>query len=212
MIGGDNWPRALALIALGWAIREAGGTARRRALVAKVLQQLTAADVLVRPRWTIDPERTLRDFAASLRGRTGNEPTPVIANGMFLGMIDRALLREVPQGYWDARTVADTMLPTRSLDVIAPATPLSLLIPRLADLESSTEALPMAVVQEGRLLGLIDAEELLAILELEDEFGLFERGTSASWPAAHLSGSSAPTPQRAAKVLSYATDAKDGER
>jgi Zn-dependent protease len=212
MIGGENWPRALALIALGWAVREAGGTARRRALVAKVLHQLTAADVLTRPRRTIGPERSLRDFATSLRGRTGNQPTPVIANGMFLGMIDRALLREVPQGYWDARTVVDTMLPARSLDIIAPATPLSLLIPRLADLTSSTEAMSMPVVQEGRLLGLIDAEELLAILELEDEFGLFERGTPASWPAAHLSGSSAQAPQRAAKFLSYVTDVKDGER
>jgi Zn-dependent protease len=212
MIGGEDWPRALGLIALGWAIREAGGTARRRALVAKVLHQLTAADVLIRPRQTIGPERSLRDFATSLRGRTGTEPTPVIANGMFLGMIDRALLREVPQGYWDARTVADTMLPARHLDVIAPATSLSLLIPRLAHLASNPEAMPLPVVQEGRLLGLIDAEELLAILELEDEFGLFERGTVAPLPAADVSGSSAQAPQRAAKFLSYATDVKDGER
>jgi Zn-dependent protease len=212
MIGGENWPRALALIALGWAVREAGGTARRRALVAKVLHQLTVADVLTRPRRTIGPERTLRDFATSLRGRAGNEPTPVIADTMFLGMIDRALLREVPQGYWDARTVADTMVPAQSLDIIAPATPLSLLIPRLADLASNPEAMPIPVVQEGRLIGLIDAEELLAILELEDEFGLFERGTVVSRPAAYTPDSSAQAPQRAATFLSYATDGKDGER
>jgi Zn-dependent protease len=105
MLDQQSGPRALALITVGWIIREAGGTARRRALVAKVLHQLTAADILVKPRRTIGPERTLREFAISLRGRTGNEPTPVIANDTFLGMIDRALLREVPQGYWDTRTV-----------------------------------------------------------------------------------------------------------
>jgi hypothetical protein len=175
MFGEQNWPRALALIAIGWAIREAGGTARRRAMVANVLHQLTAADVLVRPRRIVGPERTLRAFATSLRGRTGNEPTPVIANDTFLGMIDRALLRAVPQGYWDTRTVSETMLPAQRLDSIAPTTPVSMLIPRLAHLAASAQALPLPVVHEGRLLGLIDAEELLAILELEEEFGLFDR-------------------------------------
>jgi Zn-dependent protease len=175
MLGEQNWPRALALIAVGWAIREAGGTARRRALVANVLHQLTAADVLVRSRRMIGPERTLRAFATSLRGRTGNEPTPVIANDLFLGMIDRALLQAVPQGYWDTRTVSETMLPAQHLDSIAPTTPVSMLIPRLAHPAASAQALPLPVVHEGQLVGLIDAEELLAILEVEDEFGLFDR-------------------------------------
>jgi Zn-dependent protease len=176
MLGEQNWPRALALIAVGWAIREAGGTARRRALVANVLHQLTAADVLVKPRRMIGPERTLRAFATSLRSRTGNMPTPVIANDEFLGLIDRALLREVPQGYWDTRTVAETMLPVQYLETIIPTTPVSMLIPRLAQRATSAQPQPLPVVQDGRLLGLIDAEELLAILELEDEFGLFDRG------------------------------------
>jgi Zn-dependent protease len=180
MLGEQDWPRALAFIAVGWAIREAGGTARRRALVAELLHHLTAADILTKPRRTIGPERTLREFAISLRGRTGDEPTPVIANDAFLGMIDRALLREVPQGYWDTRTVAEAMLPTQQLDAIVPTTPVSMLIPRLAALATSAQSLPMPVVQGGRLLGLIDAEEMLAILELEDEFGLFERGAVAA--------------------------------
>jgi Zn-dependent protease len=186
----QSGPRALALIAVGWAIREAGGTARRRALVAKLLHQLTAADILVKPRRTIDPERTLREFAISLRGRTGNEPTPVIANDSFLGMIDRALLREVPQGYWDTRTVAETMLPAQRLDVTSPTTTVSMLIPRLTVLATDAQSLPMPVVQAGHLLGLIDAEEMLAILELEEEFGLFERGRSMMIDATALAENS----------------------
>jgi Zn-dependent protease len=201
MLGEQNWPRALALIAVGWAIREAGGTAHRRALVAKVLHQLTAADVLIKPRRIVGPERTLRAFATSLRGRTGNEPTPVIANDTFLGMIDRALLREVPQGYWDTRTVAETMLPAQRLDVITPTTPVSMLIPRLAHLATSAQSLPLPVVHEGRLLGLIDPEELLAILELEDEFGLFDRGTALDTTNAPLVDAGTKTAQPAVNRL-----------
>jgi Zn-dependent protease len=201
MLGEQNWPRALALIAVGWAIREAGGTAHRRALVAKVLHQLTAADVLIKPRRIIGPERTLRAFATSLRGRTGNEPTPVIANDTFLGMIDRALLREVPQGYWDTRTVAETMLPAQRLDVITRTKPLSMLIPRLAHLATSAQSLPLPVVHEGRLLGLIDSEELLAILDLEDEFGLFDRGTALDTTNAPLVDADTKTAQPAVNRL-----------
>jgi Zn-dependent protease len=189
MLSEQNWPRALALIAVGWAIREAGGTARRRALVTKILHQLTAADVLVEPRRIIGPETTLRAFATMLRGRSGNEPTVVIANDIFLGMIDRALLRAVPQGYWDTRTVAETMLSAQQMDSIAPATPVSMLIPRLIQLTTNEQSLPVPVVQSGRLLGLIHAEAMVAFLELEDEFGLFERGVKAPAPSVSLAES-----------------------
>jgi hypothetical protein len=62
------------------------------------------ADVLVKPRRMIGPEHTLRAFA----------------NDVFLGLIDRMLLREVPQGYWDTRTVAETMLPVQHMETIIP--------------------------------------------------------------------------------------------
>jgi Zn-dependent protease len=201
MLGEQNWPRALALIVVGWAIREAGGTAHRRALVAQVLHKLTAADVLTKPRRIIGPEHTLRALATSLRGRTGNEPTPVIANHAFLGMIDRALLREVPQGYWDTRTVAETMLPAQRLDSIAPTTPVSMLIPRLAQLATNAQSLPLPVVHEGQLLGLIDAEEILAILELEDEFGLFDRRMALDTATAPLLDARTNTAQSVARQL-----------
>jgi hypothetical protein len=99
----------------------------------------------------------------------------VIANDTFLGMIDRDLLRATPQGYWDERTVAETMTPAANVTVVTPNTPVSMLIPHLAH-ETHEQSL-VAVVQQGRLCGLIDAEELIALLELEDEFGLFARRT-----------------------------------
>jgi hypothetical protein len=37
--------------------------------------------------------------------------------------------------------------------------------------------MPVPVIQDGRLLGMIDSDEMLAILEIEEEFGLFERST-----------------------------------
>jgi Zn-dependent protease len=175
LIGGQDWLRSGALILVGWAILEAGGATRRRALVAELLGKLVAVDVLAAPSRTIQPERSLSEFAGALRGSTDHEPTPVIADGMFLGMIDHEQLRAVPNGNWDTRTVAETMMPAADLDLIAPTTPVSRLISRLADAAIGPHA-ALPVVQEGRLVGLIKVEEMLAFLDLEDEFGLFPHG------------------------------------
>jgi Zn-dependent protease len=168
-----------ALVLLGWAIRQAGGTTYRRALIAGLLKRLTAADVLRAPERTIAPGRSLREFAALLRGRTGAEPTPVVANGMFLGMIDRDMLWEVPQGHWDERTVAEAMLPAASLPAIEPETPVARLLPRLMHDDIEREIV-LPVTQEGRLAGVIDAEELGALLELEGDFGLLAHHAPAT--------------------------------
>ncbi|MEP7190963.1 MAG: hypothetical protein ABI901_17375, partial [Roseiflexaceae bacterium] len=131
--------------------------------------------------------------------RTGNAPVPVIANGMFLGMLDRDGLRDVPQGHWDTRTVAETMLPAADLSAIAPSIPVSMLIPRLLNGLREDRHMPLLVVQDGRLLGVIDSEDMLTLLEIEDEFGLFGRSArkrSSDLQAEALSGAQQPAASR----------------
>ncbi len=45
--------------------------------------------------------------------------------------ISRAQLRAVPNGYWDRRTVAETMIPSANIDSIAATMPVYQLLPRL---------------------------------------------------------------------------------
>jgi hypothetical protein len=191
----EDWVLGGALILIGWAVCEAGGTAHRRALVARLLHRLTASEVLQASARVAAPEDTLRVFAHSLHGRSGREPTAVVANKMFLGMIDREAALEVPQGLWDTRTVAETMIPAAALDVVAPDTPVSLLIPRLAS-SRLEQQLPVPVVQAGRLVGLIDADQLLELLDLEDEFGLLPRDVAQARAEAQSSAAAPvqPTP------------------
>ncbi len=186
-----DWMLGGALVLIGWAMREAGGTAYRRALVARLLHRLTAGEVLQTPAHVAAPEDTLQAFAHSLRGRSGREPTAVVTDGMFLGMIDREGALEVPQGLWDTRTVAETMIPAATLDVAAPDTPVSMLIPLLAA-GSREQQLPVPVVQEGRLVGLIDVDQLVELLDLEDEFGLLPRHNVTQTPTEAQPAAAAP--------------------
>jgi len=182
IVGQQSWLRGAALVLLGWAIRAAGGTIWRRALVARLLNQMTAADILRKPARVIAPERSLREFAMLLRGRMGRMSTPVIADNIFLGLIDRELLREVPQGRWDTRTVAETMIPAADLGAISSTMPVSMVLPRVTgDNIPSWWLLP--VVDKGRLVGLIDGDELREVLDLDDEFGLFGHTVVVATPA-----------------------------
>jgi hypothetical protein len=70
------------------------------------------------------------------------------------------------------------MIPFANLIIVAPTTPVSMLIPHLAS-DAMVRQPYIAVVQDGGLHGMIDADELVALLELEEEFGLFARGPIA---------------------------------
>lgn len=185
IIGAQDWMLGGALVLVGWMVREAGGSTHRRVLVVRLLNQLTAKDVLSQPRRQASPAQTLQDFMQAQRGRLGDEPTPVLTDGVFLGMIDRARVHAIPQGYWSTRTVAETMISASELPIVAPTAPVSMLLPHLASAARTTQP-SIAVVQDGRLLGLVDADDLLAFLDLEDEFGLLQQSPLAPPPDAPL--------------------------
>lgn len=135
----------------------------------------------------LSPNTTLRTYATAIRGRPGLQMMPVVAEGTLLGSIDRERLGEIPQGYWHSRTVGEAMIPINALSPVAPATPISAVIPRFI-VSGEDEQAPVPVVDEGRLVGLLDPLELQEVLELEDACGLLPHDTPAA-PTEHEDGS-----------------------
>jgi len=174
----QDWLNGGALLLIGWGALEAGGTTHRRAAVAQVLNRLTAVDVLRAPAHTLSPSTSLRAAWLALRKHARGTALPVLEEGRFVGMITGEQLLDVPQGYWDARTVAEVLTPAAALEPVPTATPISMLIPRLAG-DDSLAVLPVPVVDDGRLLGLVEARAMAEFLELDDAFGLLPRATEA---------------------------------
>jgi Zn-dependent protease len=174
VIGRQDWLNGGIVLLIGWGALDAIGALHRRAVVARLLNKLTAADVLRPPTRTLPSSTTLRDAWQALRSQAHGTPMPVVDGEQFVGTVTNEQLLDVPQGYWDTRTLAEALTPADTLDPVSPDTPMTMLLPRLANTDVLATAV-VPVVEEGRLLGLVAAREMAEFLELDDTFGLLPR-------------------------------------
>jgi CBS domain-containing protein len=173
-----NWIWGVALLLAGWSLLEAAGTLYRRGIVAQLLDGLTAADVVRLSLHTVTPDTTLRACWPLFRRQGYGAVLPVADDTHFYGLITSQQILDIPQGYWDARTVTEAMTPVDALAPIAPTTSVRTLVSRLA---AEPEApLPIAVVDAGQLRGLVDTKHMNDFLDLEAAFGLVAHTVAAS--------------------------------
>jgi Zn-dependent protease len=170
----QEWLYGGIVLLIGWGALDAIGALHRRAVVAQLLHKLRAAEVLRPPARTLPSSTSLRDAWQALRSQAHGAPMPIVDGDQFIGTVTNQQLLDVPQGYWDARTVDAVLTPADALAPVSPETPMSMLIPRLADADTATTTL-VPVVEDGRLIGLVEARELSELLELDDTFGLLPR-------------------------------------
>ena len=168
--------RGMWTILLAWLIYEAGTSLARRKTVGQLFERLTAGDVMTPARETVRRDLLLSDLILLWRGRSGENPAPVVSDGMLLGLITRSRANDIMQGYWGERTVEDAMIPAAELPLVARDTPLSEVLP-LIDPEA-LDPLPLLVVDAGRLEGLIVQREVQPLLEVEEAVAL-ARGTES---------------------------------
>lgn len=170
IIDPETMLRGLWAVLLAWLLYAAGTMLERRRVVANIFSRLTARDIMVPASNVADPALTLRALSANWQGEMGENPTPVVEAGRFVGLITRSLVIDVPQGYWDERTVGETMQPRNQLDVITPSEPLTHMLPRL-DL-NDFDTTPLLVVENDQLVGLVDPRDVEPLLDLHDELGM----------------------------------------
>jgi Zn-dependent protease len=170
LVSPTNMLHGLWMLVLAWMIYEAGTSLTRRGKFGTLLRRLTARDVMTDVEEKVEPGLVLRDLVARWRGRSGENATPVVADGRLMGLVNRSLVSGIMQGYWDERTAGDAMLPAARLPLITPSTSLAQVLPLLdAD---ALDPQPLLVVDEGRLIGLIEQHEVLPLLEVQEALGL----------------------------------------
>jgi CBS domain-containing protein len=148
------------------------------------------------PPYVVGPHATLRELVELWQGDTGENYTPVVHEGVLIGLIGRSQAYDVPQGYWDARTVGRTMQPISAIATIAPDTPLADVLPRV-DLDPF-HPVPLLVAADGQLAGLIDAREIEPLLDVQEVFGM---PTGPAAPVAAVSPTADPPARPVSRTI-----------
>jgi Zn-dependent protease/CBS domain-containing protein len=146
---------------IGWFLLQAAGQEDRHLRTRAALGGLRVRDLMVRDPVTARPDDTIGAFVDGLEGRRFTT-YPVTANGHVVGLLPFSRVTEVPRAEWDARTVADCLVPLAEVPTLHAEAEL---VDAAAELSES--GLNRGLVLEGgTLVGLLSMTDVVRALRL----------------------------------------------
>lgn len=164
---GDSLVGGLWLGFIGWFLLSASKTAARQSAARQALATVRAGEVMDSGCRVVGPEMSLRELVETGVLRQGLRCFLVGQERVLIGMLTMHEIRKVPQEEWDTTSVQATMLRFEDLRTISPNTDLFEAL-KIMDLAGVNQ---LPVVEEGRLLGILDRERLLSVLRDQMEVG-----------------------------------------
>jgi PDZ domain-containing secreted protein/Zn-dependent protease/CBS domain-containing protein len=158
----------LWLIFLGWFLIQAAQAEAAMALTRQALGGLRVAEVMTPQPAVVPPDRTVAAFIEAAAGNRRFTSYPVVdAQGRFVGVMSLSAAAAVPVGERERRLVGEVMtraegVPTVEADLPA-ADALALL---------GADGKRAAVVDDGRLVGVISSADMVRELQLAQARGL----------------------------------------
>jgi Zn-dependent protease len=148
----------LWLVLIGFFVLNASRGTYQRLLMQDSLRGRRVAELMTPDPWTVSPEMTLSDVADRVMLAHAVSFAPVVEQGIVIGQIDAARMREVPRETWPTTRVTDVMMPLGDADLI---------VPRM----TAEEALQRFSEGPHRKLIVAEGRRLRGILSLRDLMG-----------------------------------------
>jgi Zn-dependent protease/CBS domain-containing protein len=159
---GGGFVSGLWLMFIGWFLNNAALMSYRQLVLRDSLEDVPVARVMQTQLTHVDAGTTLRTLVDDLVMPSGQRSFPVEDQGRFAGIVSLRDLQKREQGVWAVTPVREVMTPVQALAVVSPD-------------EGATDALALlgrhdvnqlAVVDRGRLVGLLRREDVLKWLAL----------------------------------------------
>jgi CBS domain-containing protein len=194
---GGNMLGGVWLFFLGTFLQNAAQSSIAYAQLQQLLDGVRVTDMMRRQPVTVDAHLTLREVADQFFLRYPYKAYPVVRDGEFVGMLTLGALQETERGRWEVVRAGDLAAGRGRVPVVHPREPVLQALRKLA--ESGQSRLP--VVEEGSLVGLLCARDLMDLMEIRAGLvpphggpgGLNEPLPGRAVPAA-VSGSQARAP------------------
>lgn len=150
---------------IGMFLRQAADASYQQVLVRRALDGEPVRQVMTVGPITVRPSLTLTEFIDSYVYRYHHKLFPVQDNGRLLGLISTDQLRGIPRAEWPLRKVGATLVPLSDAATVTPDTEALQALARMREQGQSR----LLVVENGRLAGMVTAQDLLNYLNLKLE-------------------------------------------
>ena len=146
--------QGLWLVLIGWFLSNAASASYRMLVVRDLLDGLSARDLMRSKFGSIPAQMRVEDFIENHLMQSPQLLWPVLEEDQLIGLVTLDEVRKVAPGDREVATVGQVMRSDLGALTLAPETDARRVIELL-----STHALPLAVVERGRVLGLLSAAD-----------------------------------------------------
>jgi Zn-dependent protease len=151
----------LWLSLVGWFLYEAASGEARYLAAHETLRGMHVRDLMVTEPVTVPSNLTLGQFMDDVVWSRRYTTYPVVDNGKVVGLLPFRCVAQVPRNEWDARTVADCMLPREEVPQLRPEQDLAEALVELGQSDVNRGL----VLDDGRLAGFLSITDVARALE-----------------------------------------------
>jgi Zn-dependent protease len=151
---------------IGWFLLSAAQLSAAQLRFQHALAGVTATEVMTDECWRVEGGVHVAQLVERML-RTGERCSMVVDGERFVGLVTLHQIKQLPRERWAAAPARSIMVPEDQLSSVGPDAPVQTVLERMT--ENDVSQIP--VVEDGRLLGVIGRDHLLALvrnrLELE---------------------------------------------
>ncbi|HEY8476185.1 MAG TPA: site-2 protease family protein [Chloroflexota bacterium] len=152
---------------IGWFLQGAADASRREAAFQDAFRGLRVRQLMDDAPATTTPDTPIETLVYDELLMRGKRALPVCDGQRLLGIVSLTDVKHVPQDRWSTTTVGEIM--TRSpLHTVGPLDEVA----RALRLMAEHEVHQLPVVEDGRLVGLLNRADLIRYLQFREELGI----------------------------------------
>jgi Zn-dependent protease len=163
-----NWADGLWIASIGWFLENAATASYRQMAFRDMLAGHTAREVMMTDCPRIAPDLPLDVVAERIVLPSGRRCFPVAEDDRMLGLLTLHCIKRVPREEWSTTRVEQVMISRDDLKTVRPDEELAVVFERM----TSEDVNQFPVMENGRLLGMVARNNVLAFLRARAELGV----------------------------------------
>ena len=156
--------QGLWLVMIGWFLSNAASTSYRMLILRDLLEGVTARDMMRTHFERVPAQMRVADFVENHLMQSSQLLWPVLEDEQLIGLVTLEEVRHIPAGDREVTTLGAGMRKDLAALTLAPGTEARLVLERLG-----VSGLPLAVVEGGRVLGLLSAADTAKWMALHQQ-------------------------------------------